>query len=158
MNSYIGNPIIPEKIEKKIQVTHILDIERKKLFDTMADLENYPTIFPNNILSVNIINQSENIIFAEEKLSEAGITTKIIVKHTILPYEKHIVTIMDGDAQNTTIIITFEDFNLSTKLNVKTNMSLKGILIPFGFLPQNNLESAINTVIFGFADYAKKTI
>jgi len=155
MNYYIGNPVLPEKIEKNLETTYILDIERKKLFDTMADLKNYPTIFPNNVLLVNIINQSENIIFAEEKLSEAGITTKIIVKHTIFPYEKHIVTIMDGDAQNTTIITTFEDFNSSTKLNVKTNMSLKGILIPFGLLPQNNLENVIDTIIFGFEDYAK---
>jgi len=158
MNSYIGNPIIPEKIEKKIQVTHILDIERKKLFDTMADLENYPTIFPNNVLSVNIINQSKSVIFTEEKFSEAGISINVVVKHTIFPHEKHIVAIMDGDAQNTTVAITFEDLDSSTKLNVEINMSLKGILIPFGFLPQNNLESAINTVIFGFADYAKKNL
>jgi len=121
----------------------------------MADIEKYPTIFPNNVLSVNIINQSKSVIFAEEKFSELGISSNVIVKHTIFPYEKHLVTIIDGDAQNTNIIITFEDLDSSTKLTVEINMTFKGILIPFGLLPQDQFEHAVNTVISGFVDYAR---
>jgi len=35
-------------------------------------------------------------------------------------------------------------------------IDLKGILIPFGFLPQNQFENAMNTVISGFVDYTNK--
>jgi len=35
-------------------------------------------------------------------------------------------------------------------------MDLKGVLIPFGFLPQNQFQSAMNTVISGFVDYTNK--
>jgi len=155
MNYSIGYPF-PDKIEKKIEFTRVLDIERKKLFNIMADVNNYPNIFPNNVLSADIISQSKNTIFAKEKFIERGITTNFVVKHEIFPYEKHIVTIMDGDATNSTVIATFEDFNSSTKLTIEINMNLRGILIIFGFIPQDQLEHAINTVIFGFVDFANK--
>ena len=150
------DPFITEKIEKKIEITRVVNIEREKLFDSMTDLKNYPTILPNNVLSVNIINQSESVIFAEEKFIEGGIIINVVAKHTIFPYDKHIVTIMNGDAQNTTVTTTFEDLDSSTKLTVELKMNLKGFLIPLGLLPQDQFEHAINTVISGFEDYAKK--
>ncbi len=154
MNYSIGN-LFPDKIEKNIEITQILDIERKKLFDAMTDLKNYPTIFPNNVLSVTIINQSKNVIFAEEQFIERGITANLVVKHTIFPYEKHIITIMDGDAKNSTVTVTFEDLGSSTKLTVQGKMNLKGILILFGVIPEQQFAHAINTVISGFVDYAR---
>ena len=77
MNYSIENPIFPEKVEKKIGFTRIVNVDKLALFETMADIRNYPKILPNNVISVNIINQSENVIFAKETISERGITTDI---------------------------------------------------------------------------------
>jgi len=156
MNYSIGNPIFPEKIEKEIEFTRIVNVDKLALFETMADIRNYPKIFPNNVISVNIINQSENVIFAKEIVSEAGITTDIVTKHVLFPHDKLIVTVVDGDAKNSTITIMFDELNSSTKLTTKIEMELRGILMFFGFLPQNQFQSAMNTVISGFVDYTNK--
>ena len=74
----------------------------------------------------------------------------------LFPPEKHIVTVVDGDAKNTSITIILDELDSSTKLTIKIKMELRGVLIPFAFLPQNNIESAMNTVISGFVDYTNK--
>ena len=152
----IGNPIFPEKVEKEIEFKRIVNVDKLALFETMADIHNYPKIFPNNIISIIIINQSENVIFAKETISERGITTDIIAKHMLFPPDKHIVTIVDGDAKNSTITIMLDELNSSTKLTTKIEMELRGVLIPFGLLPHNQFQSAMNTVISGFVDYTNK--
>ena len=154
----LGNYIIPDKIEKEFEFTKISQIERKIIFETMANPENFPKILSNNVLSVKIINQTGNEIIAEEEISEAGISTKILVKHVIIPYEKHIIEILEGDAQGTTITISFESENSTTIIKSKIKMKVKGILLPFGFLPENNLKSAWNSVISGFEDYVEKNM
>ena len=156
MNYSIGNPIFPEKIEKEIEFTRVVNVDKLALFETMADISNYPKIFPNNIISIIIINQSENVIFAKETISELGITTDIIAKHMLFPPDKHIVTIVDGDAKNSTITIMLHELNSSTKLTTKIELELRGVLIPFGFLPQNQFEHAMITVISQFVDYTNK--
>jgi len=156
LNYSIGNPVFPEKIEKEIEFTRVVNVDKIALFETMADIQNYPEIFPNNVISVNIINQSENVIFAKETVVEAGIKSELLVKHMFFPPDKHIATVVDGDAKNSTITAIFDEQDSSTKLTIKMEIDLKGVLIPFGFLPQNQFQSAMNTVISGFVDYTNK--
>jgi len=146
----------PEKIEKEIEFTRVVNVDKLALFETMADIHNYPKILPNNIISIIIINQSENVIFAKETISELGITIDIIAKHMLFPPDKHIVTIIDGDAKNSTITIMLDELNSSTKLTTKIEMELRGVLAPFGFIPENQIQNAMNTVISGFVDYTNK--
>ena len=153
-----GNIVFPQKIEKEIEFTRILNVDRMKLYKSMANISNYPEIFPNNVLSVNIINQSENVIFATETISEAGIKSNLMVKHMLIPPDKHIITIVEGDAKNTTITTIFDEVGSTTKLTIKMEIELKGILIPFGFLPANQFEHAMNTVISGFVDYTNRVL
>ena len=35
-------------------------------------------------------------------------------------------------------------------------MELRGVLAPFGFIPENQIQNAMNTVISGFVDYTNK--
>jgi len=156
LNYSIGNPVFPEKIEKEIEFTRVVNVDKIALFETMADIQNYPEIFPNNVISVNIINQSENVIFAKETVVEAGIKSELLVKHMFFPPDKHIAIVVDGDAKNTAITIILDELDSSTKLTTKIEMELRGVLIPFGFLPHNQFESAMNTIISGFVDYTNK--
>jgi len=157
-NSILENYTIPDTIEKNFEFSRISHIEKEVIFEAMADPENFPKALPNNVLSVKIINQTENEIIAEEEISEAGISTKILVKHTIIPYEEHKIEILEGNAQGTTITMNFESKYPATIINSKIKMKVKGILLPFGFLPENNLKSAWNSVISGFEDYVKNEI
>ena len=155
-NHMFGNQIFPEKIEKEIKFTKISKVNKEKIFTSIADLENYSKILPNNVIAVKIVNQTNNEIIAEEEIIEAGIRSKILVKHTIIPYENHTMQILNGDAQDTTIFISFFIENSTTIINTEIKMKVKGILLPFGFLPENNLKSAWNSVISEFEEHANK--
>ena len=113
----------------------------------MANVENFPNILPENVVSVNILNKTDNEIIAEEELFEAGIKTKLLVKHTIKPYSEHIIEIIDGDAEGTKITQYFESSGSQTKLTTNVDLNVKGATSLIAFLPEANLVHAINTVI-----------
>ena len=140
---------------EKLSMTRIVDVEREKLFKIMADVKNYPEILPKNIISVKIIEETDSSIIAEETIIEQGIRVTLLVKHTFVPYEKHTIEILDGDAKASEIIANFtESDDNKTEIQVETNLKLDGILAPFGFLALGNINSAMDTIISTFADRA----
>lgn len=139
----------------KTHFVKIVDVDKKKLFNLMSDVKNYPTIFPDNYISVSIINKTGNVIFTQETVQEAGIKITLDVKHTIIPYEQHIVEILHGDANGTRITASFDEIDSKTRITTDVEMHLKGILTPFGLLPQSNIEHAMNTIIDSFTKHLK---
>jgi ribosome-associated toxin RatA of RatAB toxin-antitoxin module len=166
----------------KFSYKKILDnVDQKKLFSVFQDIENYPNILPNNVISVNVIERSmelihgclsceivgkeafefqeRHVILAEEEIREQGITVKILVEHTFEPPFKHVLVVKDGDAKGTTIIQEFSELGSSqTELRGAIELRAKGILVPFVFIAQNNLKHATNTVMDTFIDYAKNNL
>jgi len=142
--------------EKTIEINfeRTVNVDKKKLFDTMSDLENYPNVLPENFKRIQIISESENSIIAEEVVQERGIELTLLAKHTIIPYEKHIIEVQNGDAQGSVIILTFEEEGLSTKINVDIKLNIRGVLAPFSFLVKDNFAHAATTVIIAFAEYS----
>ena len=132
---------------------------KEEAFLIMTDVKNYPKILPKNIVSVNIINQVDNTVLAEYELIENGIRTKLLAEHTMYPYDKHILEIMDGDAKGTKLIQDFttvecdESVGKCTQIASRVELNLGGILTPFGFLPKSNLDHAFNTIITSFEMY-----
>ena len=57
----------------EVEIEGEYNIGKEVLFNTMADVENYPTILPKNVLSVVIIEQEPNVILAEETMINQGI-------------------------------------------------------------------------------------
>ena len=139
-----------------INYTKIADVERKQLFSTMANVEDYPLILPRNHVSAIILEQDENVILTEQKVTEAGIDITLRVRHTIYPYDRQIIDVLDGGANGSKIELIFEDYNKnSTKISANIEMRLGGILKFFSLLSDQNLKSAVNTVFNDFIDYAK---
>lgn len=137
----------------------IENVNKKDLFNTMSDIRNYPKILPGSYISVKIINQTSDTVYAEEEVSERGVTTKLIVKHMMTPYEKHVLEVVDGDARGTKITVTLDEINTSsTSLTVDVELHLHGILVIFKGLAEAELEHAINTVITHFVEYTKNQI
>lgn len=155
MNQYLGTPIIPTQIVTKISYSRLADANEKDIFETMSDVKDYPKILPDNFRSVKILNHTKTTIYAEEEIFERGISTKLIVRYIIHPYENQSLQVITGDAQNTTIIENFKANGSSTIITTHVEMHLKGLLVPFGLLPQDNLEHAVNTVIDSFVIYTK---
>jgi len=139
----------------ELEIEREIEIEKTKIFEVMTNISDYPKILPRNIVSVKIIENYENVLIAEEVLTEAGIKVKFLVKHTITPFEKHVIEILDGDAKGTKITQTFQEKNSSTKIITKVDLNLQGLMIPFGYIPKANLQHATNTVISDFVLYAQ---
>ena len=156
MNYKIGNTLIAEGITNGTFVK-IVDVKKEDIFKTMAKINDYPKILPGNYVSVNIINQTNNTIYAEEEVAEIGIKTKMLVRHTIIPYKIHVLEVLNGDAKGTKISEIFEDNGSSTKLTTTLEIHAHGLLAPFAFIPKSNLESAMGTVITNFVKYTKLT-
>ena len=162
----LSDSIFPQPVTE-LQITKIVDVNQEEAFLIMTDVKNYPKILPRNIISVNIINQIDNNVLAEYEVVEHGIRTKLLVSHTIYPYDKHIVEVMDGDAKGTKLMQDFttinteieklpecdQSFDGCTKIDSRVELDLKGLLSPFSYLPKGNLDHASDTVISSFTNY-----
>ena len=163
----IEHPIIFLQPVTELQITKIVDVNQEEAFLIMADIKNYPNILPRNIISVNIINQTDNNVLAEYEVVEHGIRAKLLVSHTMYPYDKHIVEVMDGDAKGTKLMQDFttinteieklpecdQSFDGCTKIDSRVELNLKGLLSPFSYLHKGNLDHASDTVISSFTNY-----
>ena len=150
--------VTPIKKTTEFEISRLVDVPNNRIFDVMANVENFPNILPENVVSVNIVNKTDNEIIAEEELFEAGIKTKLLVKHTIKPYSEHIIEIIDGDAEGTKITQYFESVDSQTKLTTNVNLKVKGVTSIIAFVPETNLVHAINTVISHFVQYSKYNV
>lgn len=162
----LPDSIFPQPVTE-LQITKIVNVNQEEAFLIMTDIKNYPKILPRNIISVNIINQIDNNVLAEYEIVEHGIRTKLLVSHTIYPYDKHIVEVMDGDAKGTKLMQDFttinteieklpecdQSFDGCTKIDSRVELNLKGLLSPFSYLPKGNLDHASDTVISSFTNY-----
>ena len=149
--------VTPKKITE-FETSRLVDVPNNRIFNVMANVENFPNILPENVVSVNILDKTDNEIIAEEELFEAGIKTKLLVKHTIKPYSEHIIEIIDGDAEGTKITQYFESVDSQTKLTTNVNLKVKGVTSIIAFVPETNLVHAINTVISHFVQYSKYNV
>lgn len=157
---YGGFEISSEDIVRQFAVSRIVDLDREMIFDSFADIENYPNVLPVNVLAVKIINQTENIFggkttFADIDVQEAGVKVKLTIKHKTLPYDKVIVQVFGGDTHGTTITQTYNETDSGTEITNDVLIRVKGVLTPFGFLPKYNFEHALNAVLNDFIDYTK---
>ena len=148
----VFEPVTPKKTTD-FTTNQLVDIETKRLFDIMTDIENYPNIFPQNISRVTILSNIDNVITAEEELTEAGFTMKLTAKHTLNPYESHIIEIIDGDAKGTTITQIFEPDGSKTNLITDIHFNIVGPTSIATYLPLSQLSHAVRTVNSTFAAY-----
>ena len=135
-------------------ITEVVDIETEFFFTILSDVENYPRVLPNNILSVNMIEETNSSLIYEITLMEKGVKTTLLIEQESFPYEKQILTVIEGDAKNTTITQKFQNQGNSTKLITEIEIELSGVLTPFGFIPQLNFNNAMATILSNFIEYS----
>jgi hypothetical protein len=156
ISSSLKTDIIPESIVMQTHSSETFDVDKKKIFEAIANIENYPIILPKNVISVEIINQTNNIIYANEEVSERGIKVNLMVKHVIEPYDKHTMEILSGDAKGTTITQTYETVDSGTRIITDTKIKLSGILSAFGFTAKHSITHAIDTATTEFVKFVNE--
>ena len=144
---------------KRISFENIIEtVSHASMYEVITDVENYPKVLPKNILSVKILDRTNNSITAEEKIREHIIQSTLTVKHSFVPMEKHTIEILDGDAKGTIITQNFEIIKPEGSLKITTDveLDLKGIFSFVGFLPTTSIQHAVDTTIAEFAILAAK--
>ena len=77
-----------------------------------------------------------------------------------MPYEKHNIEILNGDANGTKAAIYYEEIDPGkTKILVNSDIQLHGLLVPLGMImTQENIEHAMNTVIITFEEFIQNNM
>jgi len=150
---------LPTDPIKRISIEYLLNtVPHALMYDVITDVENYPKVLPKNILSVKILDRTDNSIIAEEQINEKGIRLTLTVKHSFVPMEKHTIEILDGDAKGTIITQYFDIVQPEGSLRITTDaeLDLKGIMRFVGFLPTSSIQHGVNTVIDAFTLFAQQ--
>ena len=121
----------------------------------MTNLENYPLMIPNYIVSVDITKKIENVEYAT-------ITTSIVkksfnVKHTIIPYQSHTIEVLDGDAKETIVEQIFEKQNNSVYIKTNADIRLEGFLKVIGFFSSSQFSKIGGLLIDNMIQYSIST-
>lgn len=157
----VSNATLPDElrtIERSLEFQTIVNVEKNDLFDVMMSVEKYPLILPDSYVSVKILDKKDNYIIALETVKEAGIQTTFKVKHSFIQNESHEITILEGDAKNSNIIVWFNDHSVNkTQISLESNLHFKGIMTPFGLIPDGNFHHAYNTILDMFAEYIQNS-
>ena len=135
----------------KVKVEKIIKAEKDKVFSTMTDFENLPTILPQIFKSVKIISREGNSLITNEFVKMAGREITQKVKHVIQPTVKHEVFILEGDAKGSHIVESYEETSEGTKIIVEGDFRLAGNLNLLGFFAKGKIEKSINEVMDEFA-------
>lgn len=158
IDSSLEKPIGPLNLApiplSNISITKVIDIKTENFYTILSDVENYPRVLPKNVLSVNKIEETNSLLVYEITIVEKGIKSTLLIKQDFFPYEKQILTVVDGDAKNTIITQKFQNQGNSTKLITDIEIELSGVLTAFGFLPQSNVNHAMNTILTSFVEYS----
>ena len=150
---------LPTDPIKRVSVEYLLNtVPHALMYDVITDVENYPKVLPKNILSVKILDRTDNSIIAEEQINEKGIRLTLTVKHSFVPMEKHTIEILDGDAKGTIITQYFDIVQPEGSLKITTDaeLELKGIMRFVGFLPASSIQQAVETSLDAFTLFAQQ--
>ena len=79
--------VLPTKTTD-FEIRSIIDVDKKTLFDLMANIEIYPNILSKNISNIHILNQTDNEIIAEEEFKELDLYAAIEARAEIQATEK----------------------------------------------------------------------
>lgn len=151
-NSFLDEP---DFFLDTVTVEKFIDTDFELLFDDMTDLENYPLMIPNYIVSVDITKKIENVEYAT-------ITTSIVkksfnVKHTIIPYQSHKIEVLDGDAKETIVEQIFEKQNNRIYIKTNADIRLEGFLKVIGFFSSSQFSKIGGLLIDNMIQYSIST-
>jgi coenzyme Q-binding protein COQ10 len=141
----------------KIHLEKLIKAERQKVFDVVANYENFQNILPQYFPSIRVRSVRENVAVVEEHLKlgdrELVMTTKHVTKYP----ETHEVFVLGGDAKGSHIVERYEKVQEGTKLVVDADIRLKGILVIAGALAKKKITSDFDKIIDEFAKIVEKS-
>ena len=137
--------------ERSIQFEKVLDIQKENLQEILLDLNNLPKIFPNNIKSIESVENQNGRALAKTVLTLNGFDFSSNVLYTKKTAEKHIMEIISGDLKGTKLDVTLKETwgfdgtpNAGTIVNIRMNLQFSGLASLLGFISDESLTYVLD--------------
>ena len=136
--------------EKKVKA------ERSKVFEIVANFENFQKILPKYFSSIRIKSSRGDTTIAEEHVRLAGFELVMMTKHITKYPQLHEVFVIGGDAKGSHIVERYENVPSGTKIKVDVELKLSGKLRIANYLAKGRLQKAFAKKLNEFAKIAEK--
>ena len=148
--------------DRVITLQKVSDVTKDSLLNTISDVSKYPQIFPDNVKSVRIIDNSTNLVEIKAGINGIFFDTQAICKNDT--NGNYVVEVTSGDLKGTIMTAKLEktlgfhgqkDGGTITNLtlDVKTSGFLSWVI---GFVPDSTLADALGYGFDKFVQHIKE--
>lgn len=141
----------------KIVIERIIHSERQRVFDIVANYENFQNILPKYFPSVRVRSIRENIAIVEEHLRLGDKELVMTTKHVTRYPESHDVFVLGGDAKGSHISETYDKVPEGTKLTIIADINLSGMMKIAGLFAKSKIQAEFSKIIDEFCVIAEKS-
>jgi hypothetical protein len=149
--------------DRVIDVQTVANVNEQSLLGAISDLQNYPQIFPDNVKSVNILNNQTNLVDMNAGINGLFFDTQAIYQQS--PNGTYTVQVVSGDLKGTTLTTELNKtwgFNgtpgMGTIANISLDLKTSGFLSwMLSFVPDSSLNYALQNGFSRFVDYAQQS-
>lgn len=140
----------------KITFEKIVKAERNKVFDIVANFEDFQNTLPQYFPSIRVRSKRDDTAVVEEHIRVVGRELVMMTKHITKYPELHEVFVIGGDAKGSHILEKYESIPEGTKITVNANLKLKGHLRFVGFFAKAKTKKSFVKIIDEFAKIAEQ--
>lgn len=135
----------------KFRIEKIIQAERQRVFDIVANYESFEKLLPNYFPSIRVRSVRDNVSVVEEHLKIGDKELVMTTKHITNYPETHEVLVIGGDAKGSHVIEKYEKIANGTKIVVDVDIKLKGIMLIAGLLGKQKIASEYGKILDEFA-------
>jgi len=139
----------------KFSFEKIVKADRKKVFDVVANYEEFEHTLPQYFPSIRIRSKRGNTAVVEEHLKFYGKELVMMTKHVTKYPEIHEVFVIGGDAKGSHFYEKYERVPEGTKISVDVDLKLTGILKIAAFFGKEKIARGFSKILDEFAKIAE---
>jgi coenzyme Q-binding protein COQ10 len=139
----------------KINFEKIVKAERVKVFNIVANYEQFQKTLPNYFPSIRIRSTRGNTAVVEEHIKIAGREFIMMTKHVTKFPEMHEVFVIGGDAKGSHIVERFDSTQEGTKIIVDVDLKLRGFSKIAAFFGKDEIIKSLTKIMDEFAKIAE---
>ena len=139
----------------QVHIEKIINAERHRVFDIVANFENLQNILPRYFPSIRIRSIRENTAVVEEHLRLGNREFIMMTKHITKYPEMHEIFVIGGDAKGTHITEKYEKIGETTRLVVDADVKLCGFLKILSLFSRKKIKTEFNQIIDEFTRLAE---
>ena len=139
----------------RIHIEKMINAERHRVFDIVANFENFQNVMPQYFPSVRVRSVRENTAIVEEHIRLGGRELVMMTKHVTRYPELHEIFVVGGDAKGTHITEKYEKAGDATKLVVDANIKLGVFSKILSIFSKKKIKIEFNQIIEEFVKLAE---